>query len=88
MFFFLPETFEATILLRRARRLRKLTGNRKLKSAGEIEQGQTSITQILIAALYRPLRLSLEPAVAFANVRNHIMQSQTLTLPLFRYTSV
>lgn len=36
LIFFLPETFESTILIRRAQRLRKLTGNQLLKAPAEL----------------------------------------------------
>ena len=38
MFFFLPETSSANILLNRAKRLRKLTGDNRLKAQSEIDQ--------------------------------------------------
>lgn len=66
LFFFLPETSSATILLRRAQRLRKLTGNSNLKSQSEIDQANTLPRDIAIEALYRPFQLIfLDPSIAF-----------------------
>lgn len=61
--FTFPETSAATILLRRARRLRKLTGNDKLRSQSEIDQADISPTALMSQALIRPFVLLLEPAV-------------------------
>ncbi|KAK7036777.1 hypothetical protein VNI00_011443 [Paramarasmius palmivorus] len=64
----LPETYEATILLKRARRLRKLTGNNQLRSQSEIDQAAMSKREIAYDALIRPFVLAMEPAVLFLNV--------------------
>lgn len=66
---FLPETLGSTILLRRAERLRKLTGNEMLKTQTELDA--TADETILDAAwlnFKRAFQLSVEPAVLFANV--------------------
>lgn len=68
MIFLLPETYEGSILLRRAQRLRKLTGNQNFKSQSEIDQAQESSLQLLKESLVRPILLSFEPSVLFANV--------------------
>ncbi|PYH90293.1 benomyl/methotrexate resistance protein [Aspergillus ellipticus CBS 707.79] len=69
MFFFLPETFPDTILLQRARRLRRLTNNPKLMSQSEIAQKQLTVATVTIEALYRPFQIVvLDPAILFANV--------------------
>jgi len=66
MFLCLPETHAPTILLRRAERLRKLTGNHELKSAGEAAQAQLSVRAIVFENLYRPMQMMvLDPAVGF-----------------------
>lgn len=65
---FLPETLPSTILLKRARRLRKLTGNDGLRSMGEIEQSGMSVGAIAAEYLIRPFQLMLEPAILFINV--------------------
>ncbi|KAJ7052619.1 major facilitator superfamily domain-containing protein [Mycena amicta] len=64
----LPETYEPTILLRRARRLRKLTGNPELRTAVEREEESKNAKDIAYEALVRPLILSTEPALAFASI--------------------
>ena len=64
----LPETFEATILLRRAARLRKLTGNPQLRSQSEIDAAATKSSERLYEVLVRPFTLAAEPALLFANV--------------------
>lgn len=69
MFLSMPETSAANILLRRAQRLRKLTGNPNLKSQGEIDQGNTSFTTIAAEAMWKPIEIFLkDPAVFFTNV--------------------
>ncbi|KAF2262081.1 MFS general substrate transporter [Lojkania enalia] len=66
LFFFLPETSSANILLRRAQRLRKLTGDNRLKSQSEIDQANITARDITIEALYRPFQLViLDPSIAF-----------------------
>ncbi|GCB20808.1 caffeine resistance protein 5 [Aspergillus awamori] len=69
MFFFLPETFPDSILLQRARRLRRLTGNDKLLSQSEINQKKLTFTAVAMEALYRPLQIVvLDPAILFVNI--------------------
>jgi DHA1 family multidrug resistance protein-like MFS transporter len=69
LFVFLPETSSANILLRRAQRLRKLTGNNNLKSQSEIDQAQLTARDITIEALWRPFQLVLlDPSIAFTAV--------------------
>ncbi|KAI5477203.1 MFS transporter, DHA1 family, multidrug resistance protein [Pseudohyphozyma bogoriensis] len=65
----LPETFDETILLRRAQRLRKLTGNPHLRSQSEIDaaEGQT-LLQVAMHNFVMAFRMSVEPAIGFANV--------------------
>jgi MFS transporter, DHA1 family, multidrug resistance protein len=69
LFLFLPETSAATILLRRAQRLRKISGNPMLKSQGEIDQAKLTLNNLLIEALWRPIQtIVLDPAIAFTAV--------------------
>jgi DHA1 family multidrug resistance protein-like MFS transporter len=69
LFFFLPETSSANILLRRAQRLRKLTGNLHLKAQSEIDQANLSASAIATEALWRPFQLMLlDPSIAFTAV--------------------
>ncbi|GME46022.1 Benomyl methotrexate resistance protein [Neofusicoccum parvum] len=69
LFLFLPETSTSTILLRRAERLRRLTGKPTFKSQSEIDQAKLSIRDVAIEALWRPIQLILlDPAIAFTAV--------------------
>ncbi|KAJ7070308.1 major facilitator superfamily domain-containing protein [Mycena belliarum] len=65
---FLPETYEPTILLRRAQRLRKLTGNLELRTATERSDESKSLRAATYESLVRPFVLSKEPALAFSNI--------------------
>tara|TARA_R110002003_G_scaffold48_44_gene4271 strand:+ start:9823 stop:11688 length:1866 start_codon:yes stop_codon:yes gene_type:complete len=74
LFFFLPETSSANILLRRAQRLRKLTGDEGLKSQSEIEQANLTPRDIAVEALWRPFQLMLlDPSIAFTAVYTAII---------------
>ncbi|GAM42177.1 hypothetical protein TCE0_043f15910 [Talaromyces pinophilus] len=65
----LPETSADTILLRRARRLRRLTKNSSLRSESEIKQGGVHILRTMGVYLTTPFRVTLlDPSVAFINV--------------------
>ena len=65
----MPETSAPNILLRRARRLRKLTGDSRLQSQSEIDQRNLSANQILISALVRPMEIMLkDPSIFFVNL--------------------
>ena len=66
MFLLLPETNPATILLRRARRLRLRTGNLNLKAQSELDQANMSVPSLIAENLYRPMQMMiLDPAVGF-----------------------
>jgi DHA1 family multidrug resistance protein-like MFS transporter len=74
LFFFLPETSSANILLRRAQRLRKLTGTENLKSQSEIDQAKMTPSDVAIEALWRPFQLMLlDPSIAFTAVYTAII---------------
>ncbi|KAK5281135.1 hypothetical protein LTR40_005333 [Exophiala xenobiotica] len=69
MFMSMPETSASNILLRRAQRLRKLTGNPNLKSQGEIDQGNLSFSKLAADQLWKPIEICLkDPAVFFTNL--------------------
>jgi len=69
MFLFLPETSPSNILLRRARRLRNLTGDHRLKSQSEIDQAKISAKDLAVESLWRPMQMMvLDPAIAFTAV--------------------
>ncbi|KAJ4477482.1 major facilitator superfamily domain-containing protein [Lentinula aciculospora] len=64
----LPETYEPTILLKRAQRLRKMTGNQQLVSQAEKDTQGETVAEVLREALLRPFILAKEPVLMFANV--------------------
>lgn len=65
----LPETSGDTILLRRAQRLRTLTGRSDLKSESEIRQAHMSVREVAFDALIKPWQINaLDPAVLFTTV--------------------
>lgn len=69
MFFCMPETNGETLLLMRAQRLRKLTGNPYLRSKSEIKQGDIHLFQVMLSYLTVPFRVMIQdPAIAFVNV--------------------
>ncbi|KAL3427817.1 multidrug resistance protein [Phlyctema vagabunda] len=63
---FLPETSSANILYRRTRRLRKLTGNQKLKCEPEIQGEQMTGKDIVLMVLVRPFSLTFTEPILFA----------------------
>ncbi|KAG0649458.1 Caffeine resistance 5 [Hyphodiscus hymeniophilus] len=73
-FIFMPETSSSNILLRRAQRLRHVTGNQKLMSQSEIDQRHLTVSGIAIEALIKPLEITLkDPAVMFVQVYSAIV---------------
>jgi DHA1 family multidrug resistance protein-like MFS transporter len=65
----LPETSADNILLRRARRLRRVTGKSNLLSRSEIAQSSQSFNNIVIHSLIKPVEIMIkDPAVLFANI--------------------
>ena len=66
MLLFLPETSSSNILLRRAQRLRKLTGDHRLRAQSEIDQANMRPREIVFEALVRPAQLIfMDPAIGF-----------------------
>ena len=69
MFLLMPETSTPNILLRRAKRLRKLTGDNRLMSQSEINQKGMKPSSIAIDALIKPFEITIkDPAIAFVNM--------------------
>ncbi|CAF9936254.1 MAG: hypothetical protein HETSPECPRED_010275 [Heterodermia speciosa] len=69
MFLFLPETSTPNLLLRRADRLRKLTGDHRLKAQSEIDQEGLKPSAVIIDALIKPIEITVkDPAIAFVNL--------------------
>ncbi|KAJ5185474.1 Major facilitator superfamily domain general substrate transporter [Penicillium cf. griseofulvum] len=74
MFMFLPETSSATILLRRANRLRKIHSNNNFQSQSEIDQRNMQISAVAIDALIKPLEITIkDPAVLFVQIYTAII---------------
>lgn len=74
MFVFLPETSTPTLQLRRAERLRKLTGNDRFMSQSEIDQRNMKVSAIFLDALIKPLEITIkDPAVLFVQVYTAII---------------
>src|SRR6266849_1032099 len=65
-FFFFPETSVSNILYRRARRLRKATGNSSIMSAPEIALATMSPRDYAIDTLVRPFTLNFQEPIVFA----------------------
>ena len=69
MFLLMPETSAPNLLLRRAARLRKLTGDHRLKSQSEIDQAGMQPRRIAIDALVKPMEITIkDPAILFVNI--------------------
>ncbi|KAJ6104646.1 hypothetical protein N7523_010966 [Penicillium sp. IBT 18751x] len=69
IFILLPETFAANILSRRARRVRRITGDQRYASEAEIEIAQVNPRDMLFEALLRPFQLCFfEPIVFLMNL--------------------
>ncbi|KIW97121.1 uncharacterized protein Z519_02513 [Cladophialophora bantiana CBS 173.52] len=76
LLFLLPETSASNILLRRAARLRKLTGNNNLKSQSEIDQEKLTLNEVVVGNLWRPAQINiLDPAVLFTSFYTALMYS-------------
>ncbi|PNY29858.1 Caffeine resistance protein 5, partial [Tolypocladium capitatum] len=74
MLFSLPETSGPTILLRRAQRLRKLTGNDRFMSQSEIDQRNMKVSSIALDALIKPMEITIkDPAVLFVQIYTAII---------------
>ncbi|KAH8597213.1 multidrug transporter [Bisporella sp. PMI_857] len=70
----LPETSTPNILLRRAQRLRKLTGDSRLMSQSEIDQKHLKASKLLIDAIVKPMEITIkDPAIAFVNIYTAII---------------
>lgn len=68
-FFFLPETQPTTILIRRAARLRKLTGKENIRSQTEIDRKGLTLGALVWDAIIKPLEIMVkDPAIMFVNL--------------------
>ncbi|GAA6064616.1 hypothetical protein JCM10212_006570 [Sporobolomyces blumeae] len=67
--FVLPETYGPNILYRRARRLRKLTGNNLIMTREELDaQDSPGVLKSGATTIARAFQLFMEPSVLFANI--------------------
>ena len=74
MFFFLPETSQPNILLRRAERLRKLTGSDRFMSQSEIDMRNFKPSAVFLDALIKPIEITVkDPAILFVQVYTAII---------------
>lgn len=74
MLLFLPETSTPTILLRRAQRIRKVTGNQRFMSQSEIDQRDMKMSAIFLDALIKPIEITIkDPAVLFVQIYTAII---------------
>lgn len=74
MFCLLPETSSPNILLRRAKRLRKLTGNPRFMSQSEIDQRNMKVSAVVLDAFIKPMEITLkDPAVLFVQIYTAII---------------
>lgn len=74
MFLMLPETSGANILLRRAQRLRKLTGDDRFMSQSEIDQRNMKVSAVALDALIKPIEITFkDPAVLFVQIYTAII---------------
>jgi DHA1 family multidrug resistance protein-like MFS transporter len=84
LFVCLPETSADTILLKRARRLRRSTRNPALRSESEIKQGEMNLLRTLGLYLSTPFKVTLlDPSVAFINVYTALNYSIIVCTILF-----
>lgn len=76
MTLFLPETYPDTILLRRAERLRKLTGNKMLKTQAELNaEKHPSVLHTITETFFGAFQLCAEPAVLFSDCYTALVYS-------------
>ena len=74
MFLCLPETFGPNILLRRAKRLRALTGNERLRAQSEIDEAKLAFSSVVFDALIKPIEITFkDPSVAYVNMYSSLI---------------
>ena len=68
--FTLPETYTPYLLRRKAQRLRRLTGNNRIRSEAEIGAGEfSSLSAVVKKLLWRPIEITLkEPVVLLIDI--------------------
>ena len=78
-----PETSATNILYRRAARLRKRTGNDKLKSQGEIDGASMGPKEIAMMTLVRPILLTFREPVCFVMLRFRLSDEESVQICFF-----
>ncbi|GEQ70689.1 hypothetical protein JCM33374_g4368 [Metschnikowia sp. JCM 33374] len=64
--FFLPESSGKAILYRKAKRLRKITGNKHITSIGHIQNEEQNLKDVILECLWRPIQITIrEPVILF-----------------------
>lgn len=67
--FFLPEASQATLLHRKAKRLRALTGNPNIVAKEAYKESLKPMRDVVIETLWRPIEVSFfEPMILFVNI--------------------
>ncbi|PNS20096.1 hypothetical protein CAC42_5546 [Sphaceloma murrayae] len=75
-FFTMPETSADNILLRRAQRLRKISGDQRYKAQCEIDGADRNLRTVVYEALAVPFLVTvLDPTVLFVNIYTSIIYS-------------
>lgn len=73
-FLTMPETLADNILLRRAKRLRKLTGNNNYVAQSELNQANMTLSEVVQSALVKPFEINIkDPAVLFTSIYSGII---------------
>ncbi|KAI2640365.1 major facilitator superfamily transporter [Hypomontagnella submonticulosa] len=74
MFLFLPETSADNLLLRRAQRLRKITGISRFMSQSEIDQANLDKKAVFWEALIKPIEITFkDPAIFFVQMYTSVI---------------
>ncbi|KAF2022039.1 major facilitator superfamily transporter [Aaosphaeria arxii CBS 175.79] len=73
-FFFVPETQPMTILHYRAARLRRVTGNEKIRTQVEMDRAGITLGSTVKEAIIKPIEITIkDPAILFVNVYTALM---------------
>jgi DHA1 family multidrug resistance protein-like MFS transporter len=73
-FITMPETLADNILLRRAKRLRKLTGDNKYVAQSELDQANLTPSEIARNAFIKPVEINIkDPAILFTSLYSGII---------------
>jgi MFS transporter, DHA1 family, multidrug resistance protein len=75
-FFFLPETQPSTILIRRAARLRKASGNDKIRSQTEIDRQGITLGAIIVDAIWKPIEITLKDPAVCLHPAKHLFERE------------